>query len=287
MNSFVRFILVLLIAGSAIAFGIVLLADVRGARRQASDIEREKAIFSDVLDRYSGKQAHGLIAVEWQKTDGGSQQVMESSLLVRLFTLNAEGKESPLPIKRIVIPQDRVAVEGLMLSFDQNFPEEYNELRGKSFTYIHFIHADGAPREDGLTFLVPYKVPRTAQMHEDRATQFEMQLWTYLWDLILVSHDGRHGLSVTPDPSTWPQVEPGKPVRAAPMSEADRRFIFARKVSNGAVYSVYVASDGTTILENNDPSLFHDMANEAFQMDAENARKATDLPEPVAPPPSN
>jgi hypothetical protein len=286
MNPFVRFILALLIIGSAIAFGIVLVADVRGSRRQASNMEREQTLFSEILDRYSSKQAHGFIAVEWQKTHG-SQQVMESSLLVRLFTLNAEGKETPLPIKRVVIPQDRVSVEGLLLSFDQNFPEEYAELRGKSFTYIHFIHADGGPREDGLMLLAPYKVPRTTQMHEDRATQFEMQLWNYLWDLILVPRDGRHGLAVTPDPSTWPQGESGKAVRAAELKEVDRRFISSRKVANGTVYSVYVAVDGTSILENNDPSLFTDMADEAKLMDAEKDRNAADVPEPAAPPPSN
>ncbi|MGN6369944.1 MAG: hypothetical protein ACTHN5_16935 [Phycisphaerae bacterium] len=273
MNSFVRFILVLLVMGSAIAFGIVLWADVHGARNQAADLEREKALFSEVVERYSGKQAHGLIAVEWQKTDG-NQQVMESSLLVRLFSLNAEGKESPLPIQRVVIPQDRVAVEGLLLNFDYNFSDEYAPLRGKSLTYIHFIHADGAPRGDGLSFLVPYKVPRATQMHEDRATQFEMQLWSYLWDLILVPRDGRHGLSVTPDPSTWPVVEPGKAAKAAPMTESDRRFIAARKVSNGGIYSVYVSADGASIVENNDPALFNDMREEMKLEEAEKARKA-------------
>jgi hypothetical protein len=286
MNSFVRFILVLLVAGSAIAFGIVLLADVRGSRQQASDMEREKALFSEVLDRYSGKQAHGLIAVEWQKTDG-NQQVMQSSLLVRLFRLNAEGKETPLPIKRVVIPQDRVAVEGVLLNFDYSFSEEYAALRGKSLTYVHFIHADGGPREEGLTLLEPYKVPLTTQMHEDRATQYEAQLWTYLWDLILVPRDGMHGLSVTPEPSSWAVGESGKGGSSAPERKGDPRFVAARKVTNGTVYSVYVYSEGTSIVEENDPALFTDMNNEAKQMDAEEAQKASGLPEPPLPSPSN
>src|SRR5579864_4469291 len=130
MNSFARFILAVLLTGSAIAFGIVLMADVRGARRQASDMTREKALFSEVVDRFNGKQAHGLIGAAWQKVDA-NHQAMETSLLVRTLTLNAEGKEVALPIRRVVIPEDRGCVEGLTLSFDQGFPD-YTDLRGKT-----------------------------------------------------------------------------------------------------------------------------------------------------------
>src|SRR5271156_4561541 len=107
MNSFVRFILFLLIAGSGIAFGIVLLADLYGARRKSADMSREKTLFSDVIDRFNGQQRHGAIAVEWQKVDA-NQQVMESSLLVRIYTTGADGHEVALPIQRVVIPQNRV-----------------------------------------------------------------------------------------------------------------------------------------------------------------------------------
>src|SRR5208337_22493 len=93
MNTFVRFVLVLLAAGSATGVGIVMLADVRGGRQQASEAALEKELFADVVDRFSGKQAHALIGMDWQKTDA-SQQVMETSLLVRNFTLGADGKES-------------------------------------------------------------------------------------------------------------------------------------------------------------------------------------------------
>jgi hypothetical protein len=65
-------------------------------------------------------------------------------------------------------------------------------------------------------------------------------------------------------------------VRMGTLTENDRHFIASRKVVNGGVYSVYVASDGTTILEDNDPSLFNDMYNEAQMMDAEKARDGTD-----------
>ncbi len=71
------------------------------------------------------------------------------------------------------------------------------------------------------------------------------------------------------------------------LSDADRRYISSRKVTNGSVYSVYVALDGTSILENNDPSLFTDMADEAKRMDAEDARNAADVQEASPPPPSN
>jgi len=275
MNSFVKFILGVLVVGSTIAFGIVMLGDVRAGRQQATDLAREKELFADVVDRFSGKQAHALIGVEWQTVDA-SQQVMETSLLVRNFTLGADGKEVALPIQRVVIPRDRVAVQGLKLSFDDSFSEDYKELRGKNLLYVHFIYADGGTPATGLTLLLSGKVPRATQMHEDRATQFEMQLWQYLWDLIYRSHDARQGLSVVPDQTAWftQDVEKGPHGTGATMTDAERIYVAVRKLSNGTVYSVYVAAeDGTTIIENNDPALLPDMRREAAAADEQKSQK--------------
>ncbi|HUO07244.1 MAG TPA: hypothetical protein VM008_02855 [Phycisphaerae bacterium] len=266
MNSFFKFIMTLLVVGSTIAFGIVLLGDVRAARQQATDLAREKDLFADVVERFSGRQAHALIGVDWQKVDA-SQQVMETSLLVRNFTLGADGKEVALPIERVVIPRDRVCVQGLKLSFDDSFSEDYKDLRGRNLLYVHFIYADGGDPDKGLMLVRRWKVPRATQMHEDRATQFEMQLWQYLWELMYKARDARHGLSVNPEPGTWYGQASGTSPHGAGVTMTDAGiYVAARRVSNGGVYSVYVAADdGTTITENNDPALLPDMRREAAE----------------------
>jgi hypothetical protein len=273
MNPFVRFILFLLIAGSGIAFGIVLLADLRGARHQSADMAREKALFSEVVDRFNGQQRHGAIAVEWQKVDA-SQQVLESSLLVRIYTLGTDGREVSLPIERVVIPHNRVCVEGLKLHFDDSFSDDYKDLRGATLFYFRYIHADGDSPEDGLSLLSPYEVPRATQMHADRTTQFELQLWQYLWDLIERPRQAeKNGLAVEPPPPTQPADESvSDRASSETTGEKNSPFIAARAVTNGTVYTIYVGSEGTTITEDNDPPLFQDMRREAAGQDADNGQ---------------
>jgi len=277
MNPFVRFILFLLIAGSGIAFGIVLLADLRGARHQTADMMREKALFSEVVDRFNGQQRHGAIAVEWQKVDA-SQQVMESSLLVRIYTIGPDGHEVALPIERVVIPRNRVCVEGLKLHFDDSFSDEYKDLRRATLFYFSQIHADGDPPENGLSLFKPYEVPLATQMHADRTTQFELQLWQYLWDLIQrPAQAEKNGLVIDPPPSTQPAGE-DLSSRSSSESTAENKspFIAARTVTNGTVYSIYVGSEGTSISEDNDPPLLNDMCREAARQDANNGQEPPD-----------
>ncbi len=249
MPSFVRFIFFLLIAGSAIAFGIVLLADTVSERRQARDLQTEQDRFSDVINRFNGRLRHGDIAVEWQKTDA-SQQAMETSLLVRIYTLNDEGAEVPLPIVRVIIPHNRVSIDGLDLDFDVVFPEQYKALRNVRLAYFDEIYADGQPPEERFSLLTPGRVPRTTQVHPEHVTQYEVGLWQFLWDLIQNPRlAAKNGLKVN-------HIPPATAI-----------------LQNGSVYSIFLGIEGVKIEKNEDTAILDSMRREAALQDADGTRK--------------
>src|SRR4051812_29577332 len=99
--------------------GIVMLANTRSEHRQAEDMAREQKQFAEVIARYNGQLRRGDIAVEWQKIDA-TQRVLETSLLVRIYTESSTGREA-LPIVRVTVPGGRVCVDGLQLEFDALF----------------------------------------------------------------------------------------------------------------------------------------------------------------------
>jgi hypothetical protein len=245
LSPFVRFVFGLLIAGSVIAFSIVLLADMRSEQTQSADMTKERERFADIIARYNGHLRHGDIAVEWQKTDA-TQQVMETSLLVRIYALDADGNETPLPILRVVIPHNRVSVDGLQLDFDSGFPEQYKALRGVRLAYFDHIYTDEQPLDERFSLLSDSKVPRDTAIHADRVTHYELELWENLWEMI-----------DTPKLAAKTGL---KAVRTPPAT---------RSLEDGKVYSIYLGVEGVQIVENTDPAVLNNMLSEAHRVDAE------------------
>jgi hypothetical protein len=252
MNGFVRSIFVLLIGASAIGLGIVLVADMRGERDQAENMRKEKASFGEMVSHYNGHLRRGEIAVEWQKVDA-SQQVMETSLLVRIYAIGEDGSEVPLPVERVVIPHNRVSVDGLMLDFDVIFSDKYPELRNTELVYFDHIYADEQPLDGRFALLEPYKVPRATQIHSDRVTHYELELWSYLWDTIGGATDiPTNGKVVSKEGLTARWTEPATAL-----------------VENGSVYAISIGRSGVHIEEDTDPSIRGNILREAARMDAE------------------
>ena len=252
MSSFVRFVFALLIVSSAIAFGIVSGADINSERHQETDMGLEHDRFADIIARYNGHLRHGDIAVEWQKIDA-TQQVIQTSLLVRIYGLDAEGNETPLPIQRVIIPHNRVSIDGLQLDFDSGFPEQYKVLRGTRLAYFGHIYADEQLLDDRFTFLEDAKVPRDTSIHPDHVTHYEREFWESLWSMI------------------------GSPKLAAKAGlKASWAPAATRVVENGKVYSIYLGFEGVKIGENTDPAVLTNMRLEAGRVDKEAADQIDD-----------
>ncbi len=253
MNGFVRSIFVMLIGASVLGLAIVMIADVRGEHRQAEDMRSEKALLGAVIGRYNGHLRRGEIAVEWQKVDA-SQEVMETSLLVRVYGIGEDGSEFPLPLERVVIPHNRVSVDGLILDFDVIFTDKYPELRNAELAYFDHVYANGQLAEDRFGFLKPYRVPEATQIHSDRVTQYEVELWSHLWDLM-------GGVTDVPATGRVASKE-GMTVRWTEPATCDL-------VENGSVYAISIGRGGVHIQEDTDPAIRGNMLREAARMDEE------------------
>ena len=117
MPTFVRFIFTLLLVGVVMNLGIVTVSNVRTRHRQVHDLAEEQHRFGQMIIVVSKQLRRGQMAVEWQRIDA-NQKVLETSLLLRLFMPRADGSSVALPVVRVIIPGDRVCLDGMQLDFD-------------------------------------------------------------------------------------------------------------------------------------------------------------------------
>ncbi len=245
MAPFVRFVFLILLAGIALSFGMILFSDVRSQRVQNAAMAAERDRLADIFERYDNRLRKADIAVEWQKV-AATGTVMESSLLIRRYAINKEGQLVPMPLRRAVVPGARVCVDGLVISFDSLFTEEFKELRNMHLAYFSHVFADTQPKNERYNFLRPGEVPDATQIHSDRVTHEEMRLWQLVW---LFIQDPRRA------------AKEGVHVEWKPPA--------CRTLDNGQVYTVFVGFEGVTFEPSADPSVLNSMLREARQFDEE------------------
>jgi hypothetical protein len=235
MSPFLRFIFTLIVLGAVLNLAIVLVSNARSDAIQ----DREKAVkrerFAQVLKLLNRNLRRADMVVESQRIDA-NHNVIETSLLVRQY-MPQEDAAVPLPSTRIIIPGNRVCIDGLRLSFDEWFNEEYTELRGMTLFYFAHVYADGIPKKDRFSFLIPDQVPLATQFYATGAsahpTYFENKLWQNLWTLIQQSNQAkaeRSGLK-----ATW--LDPA-----------------CKVVRGGTLYRMTVGLEGITVSEEDDAS---------------------------------
>lgn len=192
MSPFVRFILVILVAGIAINLIIVIVANGQSQSRQEQQMLDDRRLFQKVVEKYNNSLRQADIAVEWQKIDA-HDQVLETSLIIRQ---DAQSDSEPAgaprhhSLTRIVIPGNRLHIDGLSLEFDAFFPEEFLVLRNTKLRYFRYLYGEGpdgkpVPVEQRFSFMSPPDVPLATRIHPDIETPtfFEIRLWRTLWDL--------------------------------------------------------------------------------------------------------
>jgi len=214
MQTFVRFIFLLLIAGAALNVGIVIIQDAKTHQAQSRNTVTERERFRKLLKLINGQLRRGEVAVEWQRIDA-SEKVLESALLIRQFVPTEDERPVPLPTVRVIIPGDRLSIDGLRLRFDSLYSEEYKELRGADLFYFRHVYGEGESIAKRFTFMTPYRVPQATEIHildrDPRPSYFEGRMWDGLWNLIQEPDlAAKRGLTVTPIPPTTVVVKGGR-----------------------------------------------------------------------------
>jgi hypothetical protein len=275
MAHFVRFIFTIVAAGIVVSLALVMFSDFRGRTRQRRAEAEERRLFEKLIEHNNGRLCRGNIAVEWQKTSAIGE-VLQTSVLVRRYAIDAEDKQSPLPIKRIILPGARVCVDGLVIKFDALFNEEFKNVRSVRLAYFARVYSEQQPSLERFSFLQEWQVPDATLVHRDHVTHYEERLWQYLWDLI---------------PSTERVEKQGQIDRAEMQRLLDRaakqgltvdwKEPACRVVKNGLVYAIFVGDEGATFDTSDDPSLLNDMLREVQQQDQEHTATPADSTPPV------
>ena len=241
MVHFARFIFAIMIAGIVVSLALVSFSDMRSRSRQVKAMEEERELFHRLLARYNGQWRSGQVAVEWQKVSG-TGEILESSILVRRFVFDPDGKQERLPVRRIIIPGDKLCIDGLSLEFGPLFNEEFKALRGVRLVYFDRVYAEEQPLADRFTFLPRGEVADATQIYSDHISHLEERLWQYLWDLI----PSRNDPAATGDRAE----KQGLTVRLVAPT--------CRTVKNGVVYTIFLDKD-VTFEESSDPSVLHEI----------------------------
>jgi len=188
MPKFVRFIVILLIAGSAVSLGMVIVSNAKSRREQDLRVAKERAWVETVMGNMSGRLCRAQIVINGQNVDA-DRNILETTLLVRQFTY----KQEPLPVREVVVPGGKVCVDGVHLIFGAEYPEEYKEMRGKNLWLLMHVYAPEQKEEDRFSFWTgwtdeSFEVPMAMRVHplglDAHVSYFENKLWQRVWDLM-------------------------------------------------------------------------------------------------------
>lgn len=248
MNPFVRFVFTVLVAGMGMNLLIVLTANAHSARKLSADMAREKAAFADLLDNVDMRLRRADIVVESQQVDARGVAI-KSTLLVRQYAATGSDQSHPFPVERVEIAGNKVAVDGLVLKFDDSFAPDtpaLEILRGKTLAYFFRVYGEGeqAPAkgpDTRFSFLQQWQAPVLTRLdpRDPRPSYYEQKLWPYVWGIVKdppATGDGG-----------WQQTHHGIDILwTAPAIHA---------VTLEHTYSAYISPmDGTISIEEDSPS---------------------------------
>jgi hypothetical protein len=259
MNPFVRFILILVLAGAVINLAIVLIGNNRGQARQVK-IEAEE--WSRIQTHYAllvenSREPRAYIFVESQQNS--SDGVLDTTLLIRRpaylkdpqgkYFTDAGGKivSQPLPVLRITVPGSTIRLDAMAFNFRDDLPDHYRFLRNKSLLLLADIHSPVETDEkEWAHFFTLGDIPDTVRDTVGRASVTERRLWEYASDAVCAKRDNNQS-----ELESHPGVELTTPQFAEQL------------LTLGALYIVPLDRDKVSILQIADPSIVSSMKNEA------------------------
>jgi hypothetical protein len=248
MNKFVRIIFTILCLSIVAGLTVVMVANARSTRDQNAQVALETRRFEDLLRRLDGRFRRAEMVVDWQKLDAEGT-VTETGLLVRQFVLH-ENDETPLHVQRVVIPGSEMRVDGLLLEFGAEAPEDFAAARQRRIVLFAHVFGGEQPPASRFTFLPANEVPLAARVHMDRVTHHETVFWNYVWDRVQEQEKNGKAASLLGVRATW--------LPAA-----------SRGVRRGLLYTAILTTEGVTIQETDDRRTVNEIRTDAERGSAE------------------
>ena len=166
MNPFVRFVFTVIAAGMFVNLLIVLTANAHSSQKQAADMAHEKTSFGEILENVDQRLRRADMVVESQEVDARGVAV-KSTLLVRQYAATGSEQSRPFPVQRLTVPGNKVAIDGLVLKFDDSFAPDFPDLqilRGRTLAYFYRVYGEGESAPDKgpdtrFTFISQWQAP--------------------------------------------------------------------------------------------------------------------------------
>ncbi len=210
MKRFFTKVLWILILAIFIALAISLTHYLISRQSELARLLRQRAQLRNIIDRLTGRTRRAELLVDGQIISG-TGKVLQTTLLWREFTIGADGKPVPLPMKKIVIPGRTPFVDGFVLKFQDKYVESGNLLRGKSLAFFRCIYANRQAPADGTSLYGPDGVPLVLSNKDGHPNALERHLWTHLSTLMQHPREcPNFGLQLVQQQAVSLPVRPGK-----------------------------------------------------------------------------
>ncbi len=179
MKKFFAKVLRLVILAIFIALAFSLTHYLISRQSQLARLLRQRAQLRNIIHRLTGRTRRAELLVDGQVVSG-TGKVLQTTLLWREFTIGADGKQVPLPMKKIVIPGHTPFVDGFVLKFQDKYVESGDLLRGKSLAFFRCIYANRQAPIQGTSLYGPEGVPLVLSDKIGHPNGLERRLWAHI-----------------------------------------------------------------------------------------------------------
>ncbi len=210
MRNFLKRVIVLVVLTTVMAAGVNMAIYFASRNARILQLERERKRLQVIINRLTGKRRMAELVVDGQVTNG-KRQVRQTTLLWEEFVTGSDGKRTPLPIKKIVIPGDTPYVDGYVLKFRKKFVENGDLLRGKSLAFFRRIFSSRQSPQLGSSLLGSHGVPECLTGKSGRPDTFTLNLWQHIRQLMQhPASAAKLGLDVVQGQAVYRPVKPGR-----------------------------------------------------------------------------
>ncbi|MEM6314126.1 MAG: hypothetical protein AAF743_08560 [Planctomycetota bacterium] len=140
-------------------------------------LQAEKAVLADLVDRLSGERRVAEMIVTDQRRDD------EGTLETDLLFVEYDRAGEPLPPKSFTVRGDSVHVLSKVITFERGYLESDDPMRGQSIALFLGIHGGAEAPEDAHPIDPEGGRPDIYAGDDPTITTFETELWSKFWDL--------------------------------------------------------------------------------------------------------
>lgn len=175
MKAALRVVGMLLLSAGA-GGGLWYYQQQNSSAAQIDELQAEKAVLADLVERLSGQRR----VAEMIVTDQGTE---DDVLITDLMFVEYDRAGEPLPPKSFTVRGDSVHVLSKVITFERGYLEDNDPMRGQSIALFMGIHGGAEAPDEAHPIDPPGGQPDIYAGRNPSITTFELELWQKFWAL--------------------------------------------------------------------------------------------------------